>query len=100
MSDWNDPERRYAETKDPDSPKFRHPTPRSTRKNTRRWCRGKEGVEHTVEMRRLWPETWRYCWQYPSFSGRQMCLHEYYCTTCGKRLGLVESRDCPDRREQ
>lgn len=73
------------------------------KKNTKRWCRGKVGVEHTPEvvlnrwgyrperccaapdwMTQLWRSPWR-------------CFHQRRCTTCGKILDyFLDWKDCPE----
>lgn len=67
---------------------------RHSRKNRRRWCRGRVGVEHQLAIRmgdkytasrrecgwayRNKPVDWR--WQ------RWICCEQEYCTACGKIL--------------
>lgn len=93
------------------------------RKDTRKWCRGKEGVEHTLEIRlskwgdrikarhpesdyagckwyqqRHWVSTaiGRH-WEPVPDDWRYHCNHERFCTQCGKILNhSVAIRDCPD----
>lgn len=61
------------------------------RKDTRHWCRGKEGVEHIVQIRPRdpkWGDPNRVChlWQpHPKYS-RWICYEQEICTTCGKIL--------------
>jgi hypothetical protein len=96
VSDWDDEprldERRAAA---PDVPRHR------ARKNRRRWCRGKVGVEHVLDVRvsrhlsalnrvgapcyrpEWWPRSW---W----------CNHERYCTNCGKIIDASLDDQCPD----
>ncbi len=73
------------------------------KKDTYRWCRGKVGVEHQIEVVReksgyhptncgpapewairLWGRRWR-CW------------HQYRCSACGKIMGDLDPARCPDR---
>jgi hypothetical protein len=69
-----------------------------TRKKTRRWCRGKVGVEHQVVRRPRDPRaTWsrRTCgWWTLKTDGLWICIEQDVCTECGKILrdGLVN--DC------
>lgn len=94
------------------------PTPHRRRRPTRKWCKGKVGVQHTPEIRlesyveslmryprivsrgRLipapnqacrWVNHWRKDdWHYH-------CSHQRWCTTCGKILKTrLEPRECPD----
>lgn len=64
------------------------------KKDTRRWCKGKPGREHQLDIRRSshgFP-----CG--PNWSSRYWCWHERYCTVCGKimtTLGLKPD-ECPD----
>lgn len=54
----------------PESPKAR------SRKNTRKWCKGKKGVEHDVYLVEAYqPEWW--------FRKEMWCSWE--CKTCGKQ---------------
>ena len=82
--------------------------PQRSKKNTRKWCKGKVGREHTTELvyrshygyyldkygcgikkkfvrwggsDRVWEDTW-------------YCLHEVKCTKCGKVLEHAP-RVCP-----
>lgn len=58
------------------------PAPVRAKKNTRRWCRGKAGVEHVTAWRK-WPEgDYDSRWQH----------YVQYCTVCGKHL-KSERRD-------
>lgn len=84
------------ETDDPDAPGFRAPHARSRRKDTRRWCRGKEGVEHRVEVR-LFRDVSCRAWDTPSAGW--VCFHERVCVECGRRLGLLRPEECPTRPE-
>lgn len=63
-------------------PELSEPRPRSSRfrKNRRRWCRGRVGVEH----RPGWVAQHRYTAQ-PS--GEQFESQIYECRHCGKHLG-------------
>lgn len=98
----------------PDAP------PHRSRKNTRKWCRGKVGVEHVPGVRLSqtgrWAKSrgevichWEDCdhWSFVVMTGLRnktgqfwRCLHEDYCATCGKTLSAgfngVDSDRCPD----
>jgi hypothetical protein len=96
--------------------------PRHTRRRpTRKWCKGKKGVEHTPAIRldryresllrypRIdraghlqsnWPACgwmeWHWRRNKPWY---YRCSHERYCSTCGKILTTrLQSTDCPDYR--
>lgn len=79
------------------------------RKDKRRWCRGKVGVEHTPAIRfsqhRDWwanhPKNPREVscawWPWGVYAyKRWSCYHEEACTSCGKILRHSLERDCPD----
>ena len=84
--------------RNPDDRGYRPRRPRA-RKNTRRWCRGKVGVEHTPEIqsdhRGLGPcrvppgwARWRSTW---------WCHHVERCSECGKTLRhSLDVGECPD----
>ena len=89
-----------AAAADPEPPK-RAPG----RKDTRRWCQGKVGVEHTPEvalkggLRRTcgWRPRWRL--DARRFRADWECWHEERCANCGKvsrYLGSLGAADCPD----
>lgn len=96
--------------------------PHRSRKNTRRWCRGKVGVEHRpgVRMGRWgvyaqaqgypacrWEE--KSHWVYQLLADKRVatwegtgewfwrCYHEDHCTACGKVLGVNLNGVGPDR---
>ena len=106
---WNDPT-----VKDPLSTASRARRARST-KDTRKWCKGKVGVEHTLAI--LKDEKMRYMdkgcrWvPYGVWVGRKTgvitrwhfsCTHHELCTTCHKtfRRGWDLLEDCPDYVEE
>jgi len=76
-------------------------------KNTRLWCKGKEGRYHELDFRHSrWDLQKRTC--HPREQGRGfwvgegsdeewVCFHELYCTVC-KKVMWQEFR-CPDRPE-
>lgn len=98
MSKWYDDEPRRQEVRATE-PRQR---PQRSRKNTRRWCKGKVGVEHVVETRlnKYADAPWRHgkpaCYRAEWYACRWWCNHERYCTTCGKILVASLDADCPD----
>lgn len=82
------------------------PTPRTphARKNKRRWCRGKVGVEHVLAVRvstwgqqlaTRWPDR-KPCFRAEWWPSRWLCQHERYCVTCGKIIHHTLDVECPD----
>lgn len=85
-----------------------------SRKNTRRWCRGKEGVEHDpVVVLRDQYRDWKPilyskhgvtrrlpCWYPVWWPTRYFCAHRLVCKNCGKVLREGLGPDCPDRPRQ
>ena len=105
--EWGSPGARSQEVQaaaadDPEPPKR---TP--GRKDTRSWCRGKQGVEHVPELAWhpfLWkpgePDCrWRAAWS--SRAGGEyvacwMCEHRETCARCGKVLrDRIPAAECP-----
>lgn len=94
--DW--PRRDEARVAQPEVPRHR------SRKNTRRWCRGKVGVEHdratrvsrNVTYRLTRDPTSRVCYRPEWYPTSWWCNHEHYCTVCGKILRWSLGEDCPD----
>ena len=72
------------------------------KKNTRRWCRGKVGVEHIPEIKLTkWPYQ-RGCKPPPAWALERRpqidwwCEHERACATCGKILSTnLDKPNCP-----
>ncbi len=72
------------------------------KKDTKRWCRGKEGVEHIPEIKkRQGYGGFRSCKmlnvsseRYPSIWS---CNHELVCANCGKIIEWTLGDDCPDK---
>jgi len=59
---------------------------KNKRKDTKRWCRGKEGKEHQpITSRWFNLPCDRYCW------------HRMICSVCGKRLWGMPVPACPDK---
>jgi hypothetical protein len=84
------------------------PRPHRARKNTRRWCRGKVGVEHVLEIRlgkhaeyrcTITPDS-TVCYRTDITPKRWRCSHERYCVNCGKILNYSIGVDCPDFTEK
>lgn len=82
----------------PDEPKHR------ARRDTRRWCRGKPGIEHTPAI--VLPDNlysrWRgqACrWMWWGRPGHEFamyrCHHRWQCTTCGRKLRDMRPDECP-----
>jgi hypothetical protein len=76
------------------------------KKNTKRWCRGKEGREHIPmisDPRWGFPCQWRPAWgrlKDSSNAKRWSCSHHEICSTCGKELRYSIQRDeCPEFRK-
>jgi hypothetical protein len=80
--------------------------PHKSRKNTRRWCKGKVGREHSpVVQHQKERNGWRKAWtcgprKWGISAGRWGCWHEEVCTTCGKVLRWTLGDECPDRPRQ
>lgn len=87
--------------------------PQRARKNTKRWCKGKVGRDHTPEVVRHHyyaaplfadkPCHWQEHWSYRAGERiklrdtRWSCYHAIKCTTCGKYLEQWPPKDmCPD----
>lgn len=98
--EWGKPpgradEVRLAASDDPD-PAKRPPG----RKDTRTWCKGKQGRAHTPALiPDPWP--WRHgCAWYPSWTvagtANWSCQHREVCTACGKVLRhRISDSECP-----
>ena len=119
--EWGAPGSRSAEVRDAVQADPEPARKAPGKKNTKRWCRGKPGVEHRVVIVRLrpgqcgWVDTghWvhtgpvlpkgvpvpkRFRHQHRKWvvTGRQwFCLHERRCLVCQKDLG--PAAQCPDR---
>lgn len=75
------------------------------RKDTRRWCRGKPGVEHVLGVTvGNWCQSYRFAcrrangwelWLWPDKPW--VCRHQRSCVNCGKVLDYsLPWRECPD----
>lgn len=118
---WNDGELRRDELR----ATARDEAPHRSRKDRRRWCRGKVGVKHVTALRisawatqrlRHFPDSpttcrWvgQYHWRATAVHGprvweqvgwRWQCLHEEHCTRCGKILRSLLGVECPDYTER
>ena len=95
MSDWDD-ESRLDERRASASEVPRH----RSRKNTRRWCRGKIGVDHVLDVRldrygeMLWRRDKAPCYRPSWRPASWWCNHERYCTRCGKILDASLNDEC------
>lgn len=88
--------------KDTAPPDQLRPTP--SKKNTRRWCKGKVGREHTLATV-IQPHPWdrsKTCHKVPAGSWLSfyrdgwVCYHIIRCTTCGKIMKhFVPREECP-----
>lgn len=111
MSGWDDePRLDERRASAPDAPR------RGKKKKTRRWCKGKVGVEHQLEVRlderiTSWrkhmdperPVCYRPDWLVQggragrrSESWSWMCSHIRVCTVCGKIVEQFLGVNCPD----
>jgi len=98
MSKWYDDEPHRQEVRATE-PRQR---PQRARKNTRRWCKGKIGVDHVLEVRLSKHATspWRNgtppCYRADWSRKNWWCNHERYCTRCGKIVVPSLNDACPD----
>lgn len=84
---------------DPAAP-HNKPIRAKARKDTRRWCKGKEGVEHVLEAipdpSRPRPCRW---YDFLDGSATYLCHHVVACLACGKKVDffwLDRNKECPD----
>lgn len=87
-----------------------HP-PKAKKKNTRKWCHGKTGVEHfPVMAMSSYATTWQ-CrpgrtvpWRKSTLDWSTLdwqCWHRVLCAKCGKVLDhFPPPQDCPDLPEE
>ena len=80
MSDWKEGAARRRDARNTKDPVNR--APGGSNRDTKRWCRGKVGVEHTAECR-VYVETKGLAGLMGSALKRWRVL---VCTTCGKEL--------------
>lgn len=71
-----------------------------SKKDTRRWCKGKVGREHTPAIERSHGERYpngRPCQRIEGYTWALGCHHHEVCTTCGKILRwTIPYEECPD----
>lgn len=100
MSRWDADEPRRQEVRATEP----RPRPQRARKNTRRWCRGKVGVDHVLATRLNKNVTYRNergldapaCYRAEWWKDHWWCNHEEYCVNCGKILVVSLNQACPD----
>lgn len=84
-----------------DDPKARHnqPIKPKAKKDTRRWCRGKVGIEHEPIVQKR-PGYWqdKPC-KWSQVVPLLACNHEEVCKNCGKILKWTLGDDCPERKD-
>lgn len=91
---------------DPDAPHNQERRASPAKKNTKRWCRGKRGVEHVPEMvlglgigggDRCYRRSFTAFYREPGDDGYWWCSHRERCANCGKVLNhFPPARLCPD----
>ena len=70
--------------------------PWRSRKDTKRWCKGKTGREHVPRLIVKGYNSDFTCG--PGWDGRWRCYHREACAVCGKILGdRIPAGSCPDR---
>lgn len=77
-------------------------SPHRARKDTKRWCRGKVGVEHTPNVvlaaagwQRFGGWEKRCGWSSWKPAG-WMCRHQEVCSECGRIMREAFGKDCPN----
>lgn len=95
MREWNEPRRDEALASAPEVPRHR------SRKDRKRWCRGKVGVEHVPETvlrarRYVWSDGGPACFRPEWNPERWHCWHRIRCASCGRTLRDGVGRECPD----
>lgn len=77
------------------------------RKSTRKWCKGKVGVEHEAEVVRhhayvggVFEGKDCHWWEIINYGSQWQCYHARQCTRCGKYVDMVlPTEDCPTWQE-
>lgn len=73
--------------------------PPRTKKDTRKWCKGKVGREHTPEVILTPQIVAMYAhWgkEIPNCKDERWCNHQMICSTCNKVLKPFGREFCPD----
>lgn len=83
------------------SPRDDEAAPHRSKKNTKKWCRGKVGVEHVIEVRMnknrsWWKERGRTCWRAEWWPEMWHCQHQRVCINCNKVVEPSLYDECPD----
>jgi hypothetical protein len=100
---WESPPGRAAE-RGTAAAEHDRPAPRpKARKDTRSWCRGKTGVEHTgtLVLQVAGPRPLECCWRHRFLGDREIrweCWHREACARCGRVLRepwQLEDSECP-----
>ncbi len=81
----------------PDPPRHR------SKKDTRKWCRGEEGVKHVTEIRLARDAFPRGCYRPEWRSDVWICSHEEICVKpdgCGKVMRESLGDECPDYTDE
>ena len=104
-SEWGTEPSRSAERAAVVAEEEREPARRApARKDTRNWCKGKEGVPHVpgLVLRRIFPRDhdceWRPKWTSSACPVVWACKHREACMRCGKVLREpweIPARECP-----
>lgn len=100
MANW-DSEPKPAWVEPPDPPRVGH-----RRKNRRRWCRGKVGVDHVLSTPTVsnWGVYYQErdahrrppCFRPEWYPRGWICHHEVRCVACGKIMNRLRDNECPD----
>lgn len=75
--------------------------PQRGKKNTRKWCRGKVGTPHRVEVVRhhYYSHTVPCHWWQGYVKRSWVCYHAQRCTVCGKYLLENLRSECPEFKD-
>lgn len=72
--------------------------PHRSKKDTKRWCKGKQGNEHKPAIVKI-SQFERFAWSCNPASWHG-CFHHEVCSVCGKELRYsIDPSECPDRKE-
>jgi hypothetical protein len=87
MSDWKESAAKRRDDRNTKSPESNDKSAKpSKKKNTKKWCKGKEGTPHKPECRKY--EDVKGVRKSSIFTGWRVLV----CTTCGKELEEKETR--------